>query len=41
MFYGVIEAVNALKIHAMKKQFEKTDTVVAPLPEESENAEQE
>lgn len=39
MFYGVIEAVNALKIHAMKKQFEKAGTVVTPLPEENENAE--
>lgn len=36
----MIEAVNALKIHAMKKQFEKAGTVVTPLPEENENAEQ-
>lgn len=40
MFYGVIEAVNALKIHAMKKAFEKADNVVTPLQEDAEKIEQ-
>lgn len=41
MFYGAIEVMNALKIHAMKKAFEKADNVVTPVSEEVEKIEQE
>lgn len=32
MFYGVIECVNALKIHSMRKKFDAGGKVVTPLP---------
>lgn len=40
MFYAVVECINAVKIHSMKKTFDAAEEiVVTPLPENEENKE--
>jgi len=41
MFYGVIECVNALKIHSMKKKFDAAEEIAASLPGDTQNTDNE